>query len=57
MVKNSAFTVQFWHSRSPAHDVVRSPGDLSHMVKLVAGRLPDRSAPDQALASFTLEQE
>ena len=33
------------------------PGDLSHMVKLVAGRMPDQSAPDQALASFTLEQD
>jgi hypothetical protein len=31
--------------------------DLPRVVKLVAGRLPAPAAPDQVLASFTLEQD
>ena len=34
-----------------------APGALSHVVKLVAGRMPDQSDPDQVLASFTLAQD
>jgi ABC-type antimicrobial peptide transport system permease subunit len=33
------------------------PKQLSHMVKLESGRIPDQSDPDQVLASFTLEQD
>jgi ABC-type antimicrobial peptide transport system permease subunit len=33
------------------------PKQLSHMVKLESGRMPDQSDPDQVLASFTLEQD
>ncbi len=33
------------------------PEQLAHMVKLESGRMPDQSAPDQVLASFTLAQE
>lgn len=31
--------------------------DLPQMVKLVAGRMPDQSDPDQVLASFTLQRD
>ncbi len=34
-----------------------SPKDLPHMVKLVAGRMPEQSDPDEVLASYTLQQE
>jgi hypothetical protein len=34
-----------------------APSALPRMVKLVAGRMPSQSAPDEALASFTLEQD
>ena len=34
-----------------------APGALSRVVKLVAGRMPDQSDPDQVLASFTLAQD
>ena len=34
-----------------------APKDLTHTVKLVAGRMPDQSDPDEVLASTTLEQE
>lgn len=34
-----------------------APKDLAHLVKLVAGKMPDQSAPGQVLASFTLEQD
>lgn len=33
------------------------PAGLGRVVKLVAGRMPDQSAPDEALASFTLERD
>jgi hypothetical protein len=33
------------------------PAGLTRMVKLVAGRLPDQSAPGEVLASFTLAQD
>jgi ABC-type lipoprotein release transport system permease subunit len=32
------------------------PKDLTHMVKLVSGRLPDQSRPDEILASTDLQQ-
>src|ERR1700761_6892685 len=32
------------------------PAELPRMVKLVAGRMPDQSAPDEALASFTMAE-
>jgi hypothetical protein len=34
-----------------------SPAELPRVSKLVAGRMPDPSSPDQVLASFTLEQD
>ncbi len=34
-----------------------APRDLSRLVKLVAGRMPDQSDPYQVLASFTLAQD
>jgi FtsX-like permease family len=34
-----------------------SSAELPRVAKLVAGRMPDPSAPDQVLASFTLEQD
>jgi hypothetical protein len=34
-----------------------APASLSRVVKLVAGRMPDQSRPDQVLASFTLAQD
>jgi hypothetical protein len=34
-----------------------SSADLPRLAKLVAGRMPDPSAPDQVLASFTMEQD
>ena len=34
-----------------------SPGDLPHMVKLVSGRMPNQSDPDEVLASDTLQQD
>jgi FtsX-like permease family len=34
-----------------------APANLSRVVKLVAGRMPDQSEPDQVLASFTLAQD
>jgi len=34
-----------------------SPSGLSHVTKLVAGRMPDQSSPDQLLASVNLEQD
>jgi ABC-type antimicrobial peptide transport system permease subunit len=34
-----------------------APKDLPHMVKLVAGRMPDQSDPDQVLASVALQQD
>jgi len=33
------------------------PKQLTHLVKLESGRLPDQSDPDQVLASFTLAQD
>jgi len=33
------------------------PTQLTHMVKLESGRMPDQSDPDQVLASFTLAQD
>ena len=33
------------------------PAKLTRVVKLVAGRMPDQSAPDEVLASFTLAQD
>jgi hypothetical protein len=33
------------------------PKQLTHMVKLESGRMPDQSDPDQVLASFTLAQD
>ena len=33
------------------------PKNLPHMVKLVAGRMPDQSDPDQVLASIDLQQD
>src|ERR1700759_4270483 len=33
------------------------PAELPRMAKLVAGRMPDQSAPGEALASFTLERD
>ena len=33
------------------------PKNLPHMVKLVAGRMPDQSDPDQVLASVDLQQD
>ncbi len=33
------------------------PPDLPRMVKLVAGRMPDQSDPNQVLASFTLQRD
>jgi hypothetical protein len=33
------------------------PASLTRVVKLVAGRLPDQSAPGEVLASFTLAQD
>jgi hypothetical protein len=37
--------------------VAISPQGLSRAVKLVSGHMPDQSAPDQVLASFTLQQD
>ena len=37
--------------------LVRAPRDLSRVVKLVAGRMPDQADPDQVLASFRLQQD
>jgi hypothetical protein len=34
-----------------------APASLPRTVKLVAGRYPDQSAPDEVLASFTLQQD
>ena len=34
-----------------------SSAELPRVAKLVAGRMPDPSAPDQVLASFTMEQD
>jgi FtsX-like permease family len=34
-----------------------APKDLPHVVKLVAGRMPDQSDPYQVLASFSLQQD
>ena len=34
-----------------------APAELSRMVKLVAGRMPDQSSPDEVLASFRLQQD
>ncbi len=34
-----------------------APKDLPHVVKLVAGRMPDPSDPHQVLASFSLQQD
>jgi ABC-type lipoprotein release transport system permease subunit len=34
-----------------------APTGLRHLVKLVAGRMPDPSDPDQVLASFTMAQD
>jgi hypothetical protein len=34
-----------------------APRDLSRVVKLVAGGMPDQSDPHQVLASFTLAQD
>ena len=34
-----------------------APADLPRMVKLVAGRMPDQNSPDEALASFRLQQD
>jgi hypothetical protein len=34
-----------------------TPKDLPHVVKLVAGRMPDQSDPYQVLASFSLQQD
>jgi len=34
-----------------------SPSGLDHVTKLVAGRMPDQSSPDQVLASVSLEQD
>jgi hypothetical protein len=34
-----------------------SPAGLTQMAKLVAGRMPDQSKPDQVLASFPLQQD
>jgi hypothetical protein len=34
-----------------------SSDELPRLAKLVAGRMPDPSAPDQVLASFTMEQD
>jgi len=34
-----------------------SPAALNRVVKLVAGRMPDQSAPDELLASFNLQQD
>ena len=34
-----------------------SSAELPRVTKLVAGRMPDPSAPDQVLASFTMEQD
>jgi hypothetical protein len=33
------------------------PAELPLVAKLVAGRMPDQSAPDEALASFTMERD
>jgi hypothetical protein len=33
------------------------PAELPRVAKLVAGRMPDQSAPDQALASFTMARD
>jgi hypothetical protein len=37
--------------------LVPSPTDLSRVVKLVAGRLPDPSAPNEVLASYNLQRD
>ena len=34
-----------------------APAELPRVAKLVAGRMPDQSAPDQALASFTMARD
>jgi hypothetical protein len=34
-----------------------SPAGLDHVTKLVAGRMPDQSSPDEVLASVNLEQD
>lgn len=34
-----------------------APQNLSHMVKLVSGSMPDQSDPNQVLASFTLQRD
>jgi len=34
-----------------------SPSGLDHVTKLVAGRMPDQSSPDEVLASVSLEQD
>ena len=33
------------------------PGQLPRMVKLLSGRMPDQSDPDEVLASFTLAKD
>jgi len=33
------------------------PADLGRMVKLLSGRMPDQSAPDEVLASYTLARD
>ncbi len=33
------------------------PGDLSRMVKLLSGRMPDQANPDEVLASYTLARD
>jgi len=34
-----------------------APKDLDHMVKLVAGRMPDQADPHEALVSFTMQRD
>jgi hypothetical protein len=34
-----------------------APADLTRMVKLVSGRLPDQSSPREAVASFTMQRD
>jgi hypothetical protein len=34
-----------------------APKELPHVVKLVAGRMPDQADPDQVLASYTLQRD
>ena len=33
------------------------PAALTRVVKLVAGRMPDQSTPDEILASFTMQRD